>query len=174
MLHQTRRAVLGASILASVILTGWVGLSLARFVTEGWWLAVLIALPLGVAAIDVLSGVVHWACDRFGDAASPVVGPLLIRAFREHHVDPRQMVEHDWVETNGEPCFFSALALALLAWLAPSVQSGLAAAAVTRFAPGRACVPSSGTPRFGVLHQHGPDEPALGSHGTLVLARTLA
>ncbi|MFA9412102.1 MAG: fatty acid desaturase CarF family protein [Deltaproteobacteria bacterium] len=131
MLHRTRRAVLAASILASITLTVWVGVSVARFVSDGWWLAVLIALPLGVATIDLLSGVVHWACDRFGDAATPVLGPLLIRAFRDHHVDPKQMVEHDWVETNGEPCFFSTLALVMLACLAPSVQSGLGAAAVT-------------------------------------------
>jgi ubiquitin-conjugating enzyme E2 variant len=128
--QRTRRAVLAASILASIVLTVWVGASLARFVTEGWWLAVLIALPLGVATIDLLSGVVHWACDRFGDAATPFLGPLLIRAFREHHVDPRRMVEHDWIETNGEPCFFSALALVILALLAPSVQSALGAAAL--------------------------------------------
>ncbi len=131
MLQRTRRAVLAASILASIILTVWVGVSLARLVTAGWWLAVLIALPLGVAAVDLLSGVVHWACDRFGDASTPLVGSLLIRAFREHHVDPRQMVEHDWIETNGEPCFFAALFLAALAFLAPNVQSELGAAAVT-------------------------------------------
>ena len=130
MVQRTRRAVLAASIFASVVLTIWLGVSLARFVTEGWWLAVLIALPLGVATIDLLSGVVHWACDRFGDAGTPLLGPLLIRAFREHHVDPRQMIEHDWIETNGEPCFFSALALAMLAFLAPSVESGLGAAAL--------------------------------------------
>jgi ubiquitin-conjugating enzyme E2 variant len=131
MFLSIRRAILAASIITAVILTAWVGLSVGRFVTEGWWLAVLVALPLGVAAIDLLTGVVHWACDRFGDASTPVVGPLLIRAFREHHVDPRQMVAHDWIETNGEPCFLSALALTVLAFLAPSVQSGLMAAVVT-------------------------------------------
>lgn len=131
MLQSIRRAVLAASILAAVILTGLVGLSVVRFMTEGWWLAVLFALPLGVAAIDLLSGVVHWACDRFGDASTPVLGPLLIRAFREHHVHPRQMVEHDWIETNGEPCFLSALALTVLAFVAPGVQSGIGVALVT-------------------------------------------
>jgi plasmanylethanolamine desaturase len=128
--QDLRRWVLAASILATMILTIWVGLSLVRFMTEGWWLAGLIAIPVGVAMIDLLTGIVHWACDRFGDAGTPVVGPLLIRAFREHHVDPDQIVEHDWVETNGEPCFLSALALAVLAFLAPSVQSGLSASAV--------------------------------------------
>jgi plasmanylethanolamine desaturase len=128
--QDLRRWVLAASILATMILTIWVGLSLVRFMTEGWWLAGLIAIPVGVGMIDLLTGIVHWACDRFGDAGTPVVGPLLIRAFREHHVDPDQIVEHDWVETNGEPCFLSALALAVLAFLAPSVQSGLSASAV--------------------------------------------
>jgi len=126
-----RRAVLAASILTAVTLTVWVGSSVGRFVTQGWWLAVLVALPLGVAAIDLLTGVVHWACDRFGDASTPVLGPLLIRAFRDHHVDPKQMVEHDWIETNGEPCFLSALALTVLAFVIPSVQTPLMAAVVT-------------------------------------------
>ena len=208
MLHRTRRAVLAASILASITLTVWVGVSVARFVSDGWWLAVLIALPLGVATIDLLSGVVHWACDRFGDAATPVLGPLLIRAFRDHHVDPKQMVERDWVETNGELFLHACPGDAGMLGAQRSVrarrrcrdhrlddgrrgvlgQSGSqmgahvaraeaganSSARRSRFAPGGARVPSSGTPRFRVLHQHGLDEPALGSHRTLALARTLA
>jgi hypothetical protein len=129
--QQLRRTILAGSIVLTPILAVWVGWSISRFVTEGWWLAVLVALPLGVAAIDFLTGIVHWGCDRFGDAETPVVGPLLIRAFREHHVNPSNMVDHDWIETNGEPCFLSALALGVLAVLAPGVQSGFSAASVT-------------------------------------------
>jgi len=129
--QQFRRAVLAGSIALTMILATWVGLSVARFVIEGWWLPVMIAVPLGIAAVDFVTGVVHWACDRFGDAATPVVGPLLIRAFREHHDDPNDLVDHDWIETNGEPCFVTAVALALLTVLAPHVQSGLSAGAVT-------------------------------------------
>jgi ubiquitin-conjugating enzyme E2 variant len=129
--QQLRRMVLAGSIGLTPILVVWVGSSVARFVTDGWWLAVLVALPVGVAAIDLLTGIVHWGCDRFGDSETPVVGPLLIRAFREHHVNPGNMVEHDWIETNGEPCFLSAIALAVLAVLAPGVQSGFWATAVT-------------------------------------------
>ncbi|MGB5694083.1 MAG: fatty acid desaturase CarF family protein [Polyangiales bacterium] len=128
---QLRRAVLAGSILATATLTLFVASSLVRFATEGWWAAILLALPLGVATIDLVTGIVHWACDRFGDANTPVVGPLLIRAFREHHVDPSGMVDHDWIETNGEPCVLTAPTLAVLALLAPSVQSGLGAAALT-------------------------------------------
>lgn len=130
-LSRHRRTLLACSIVLAVILSVWVSMTLARFVIEGWWLAVLLALPLGIAAIDFLSGIVHWGCDRFGDATTPVVGPLLIRAFREHHTDPTKMVDHDWIETNGEPCLLAALALAVLAFLAPGVQSALGAVAVT-------------------------------------------
>lgn len=129
--QQLRRTILAGSIVLMSILAVWVGWSISRFVTEGWWLAVLVALPLGVAALDFLTGIVHWGCDRFGDAETPVVGPLLIRAFREHHVNPSNMVDHDWIETNGETCFLSALVLAVLAVLAPDVQSGFSATAVT-------------------------------------------
>jgi len=129
--QRLRGIILAGSIVSTIALAIWVGASVACFFTEGWWLAVLIALPLGVAAIDFLTGIVHWACDRFGNAATPVVGPLLIRAFREHHVDPGKMLEHDFIETNGEPCFLTALTLALLALLAPSVQSSFGAAGVS-------------------------------------------
>jgi hypothetical protein len=108
-----------------------VAVSVARFVAEGWWLAVVISLPLGVAAIDFVTGMVHWGCDRFGDAAIPVVGPLLIRALREHHTNPTKMVGHDWIETNGEPCVLTGLALLVLAALAPEVRSELGATCVT-------------------------------------------
>ena len=129
--QRARRAVLATSILATAVLVVWIGGSLVRFVTEGRGLAVLLALPLGVAAIDLLTGIVHWACDRFGNATTPVLGPLLIRAFREHHVDPSAMVAHDWIETNGEPCVLAALALAILAFIAPNVHSGIGASVVT-------------------------------------------
>jgi len=122
---------MGLSIALAAILSIWVALTPARLALEGRWLAVLLAIPLGIAAIDLLSGVVHWGCDRFGSATTPVVGPMLIRAFREHHIDPGKMVEHDWIETNGEPCFLAALALLTLALFGSDVHSNLGAAAVT-------------------------------------------
>lgn len=129
--QQLRRAVLASSIVLTMILVGWVGWSVVELAARGWWLAIAIAIPIGIATIDFVTGVVHWACDRFGSADTPVVGALLIRAFREHHDTPTKMVDHDWIETNGEPCILCALALVVLAVLAPEVQSGLGAAGLT-------------------------------------------
>ena len=118
-----RRRVLAAGVLLTAAITLPVGLNIGRFVAEGWCWAALLAIPGGVAAVDLVTGMVHWACDRFGDADTPVVGPLLIRAFRDHHADPEAMLRHDWIETNGEASLSAALVLVTLELSAPFARS---------------------------------------------------
>lgn len=65
------------------------------------WLLVAGAV-VGILCGDFLSGLAHWACDTWGNARTPVVGPTLIQAFRNHHVDPDSICAHDWIEVNGE------------------------------------------------------------------------
>ena len=88
-------------------------------------LELLVAALCGWMIADLLSGLVHWALDRFGSERTPLVGAVLIRPFREHHDDPLAMTRHDFVETNGasalgasalllfhhEVLFFAALGL---------------------------------------------------------------
>ena len=64
-----------------------------------WWLPV--ALALGMMGADLVSGCVHWLFDTWGSVDTPVVGKLAIRTFRQHHIDPKAMLHHDFVETNG-------------------------------------------------------------------------
>jgi plasmanylethanolamine desaturase len=68
---------------------------------QGSGVELLAAALLGWLAADLLSGLVHWALDRFGSERTPAIGAVLIRPFREHHEDALAMTRHDFVETNG-------------------------------------------------------------------------
>ena len=76
----------------------------------GWLLA---AVPAAYLAADLLSGVVHWFCDTFFDEDTPLVGPLVIHPFRDHHRDPLALTRHGFLEVSGNSC------LALLPLLVP-------------------------------------------------------
>lgn len=75
----------------------------------------LAGLGLGALAADLVTGCVHWACDTWGDERTPWVGEGLIRSFREHHREPRAMLEHDWIEVNGQPAAAAAIGFGVLA-----------------------------------------------------------
>ena len=92
--------------------------------TNAWTLALAIdgvpavlvtvaAALTGYLAADLISGVVHWLADRYGTAETPIFGPNFVRTFREHHVTPTAIAEHDWIETNGDNCIVSFWVLAL-------------------------------------------------------------
>ena len=61
---------------------------------------VVAAGVLGILATDLTSGVVHWFCDTFFGEDTPVLGPLLIGPFREHHTDPLAMTRRDFLCCN--------------------------------------------------------------------------
>jgi ubiquitin-conjugating enzyme E2 variant len=88
-----------------VWLTIW---SLTRLTSEAGNLlpvVLLVTLALGWIASDLLSGFLHWALDSLGTTRTPVIGQSFIRPFREHHIDPKAMTQHDFVETHGSSCF---------------------------------------------------------------------
>jgi hypothetical protein len=71
---------------------------------------------------DLLSGVVHWAFDRYGTEDVPVLGPGFIKPFRDHHTDPQGICEHSFVETNGNACIACVPLLAAGLWLDPATH----------------------------------------------------
>ncbi|MGZ6142946.1 MAG: fatty acid desaturase family protein [Myxococcales bacterium] len=104
-----------ASIAAFSVAMARLLLRIAAGVRASPWLA-LTAFMLGFVAADFVSGFVHWAADTWGTPTLPLIGKALIRPFREHHVDEKEITRHDFVETNGNNCFIS---------IAPAVGAAL-------------------------------------------------
>jgi len=73
----------------------------------------------GYLVADFLSGLVHWAGDTIGDQNTPIFGPNFVTPFRYHHVDPKDITRHDFIETNGNNCIVVAPILALLVLVTP-------------------------------------------------------
>lgn len=92
------------------------------------WL-ICVAAFLGFLAADFVSGFVHWMADSWGSTELPLLGPALIRPFREHHVDPKAITRHDFIETNGNNCLIS-LPVLLATALMPLDHPWLLGAAV--------------------------------------------
>ncbi|MEK7466553.1 MAG: fatty acid desaturase CarF family protein [Planctomycetota bacterium] len=65
---------------------------------------ITLAVPLGYVLSDFATGFAHWFCDTFFEEDTPVLGPLLIRSFREHHRDPLSITRHHFLELNGSNC----------------------------------------------------------------------
>ncbi|MGH0031943.1 MAG: fatty acid desaturase CarF family protein [Myxococcota bacterium] len=126
----------------SAVLSGLLAVAAARAVAAiagPWDVAVgLLGAALGLLLTDLLSGVIHWLCDTYGDEHTPWIGPTAIAANRDHHRRPQEILGLPFLELN-----FSgfAVAVAVLAVALPlSVPPPGSAASV----PGQACLFSLG------------------------------
>ncbi|MHC4393070.1 MAG: fatty acid desaturase family protein [Planctomycetota bacterium] len=70
-------------------------------------LVLIAAMGFGYILADFISGCVHWLADRYGTVDTPFFGPNFVEPFRTHHVRPKLMTEHDFIETNGNNCIVS-------------------------------------------------------------------
>ena len=97
--------------------------------------AIVAACALGAwIATDFLTGVAHWAFDTWGRLDTPFIGPWFIRPFREHHVDPKAMTRHDFIETNGSCCLAALPVLGAAIFLPLDGNGAIAIQAAVLFA----------------------------------------
>jgi len=83
--------------------------SMLRFSNESYVVSFLLLFNflLGFIGADFFSGMVHFLGDTFGTENTPIFGASFIKPFRDHHVDPKGMTNHDFVETSGNNCIVS-------------------------------------------------------------------
>lgn len=114
--------------LGAVVAAGAIGAMLAGDLgtdardAPAW--VVPVAIVLGIALADLVSGVAHWFCDTFFAEDTPVLGAILIAPFREHHRAPEAITTHGFAELNGNTC---ASLLPLLAATVAADVDGTAA-----------------------------------------------
>jgi len=68
-----------------------------------------LAILAGYLFADFASGFVHWLGDNYGSEDWPIIGPGFIRPFRHHHVAPKDICDHGFVELNGNNCMASLM-----------------------------------------------------------------
>ena len=61
---------------------------------------------------DFGTGMVHWGCDTWGTCETPLISTF-VWSFREHHVDPKAITRHDWIQTNADNCMVAAFLLCI-------------------------------------------------------------
>ncbi len=93
-------AILSFFVLVAVIsYRAYFGLAGLGWTTAAW--LVPVTAIIGYVGADFASGFVHWMGDTYGSKDTPVVGERFVQPFRDHHTHPKGIVEHDYVEVNG-------------------------------------------------------------------------
>ena len=83
------------------------------------WFLFLKSILVAYLAADFVSGFVHWLGDTFGEEHWPVLGAGFIKPFRDHHVDPKDICRHDFIEVNGNNCFVLLMLILPLYFIIP-------------------------------------------------------
>jgi len=95
-----------------------------NFRLPNMWISV-IAFALSMLFADFCSGLLHWSADTWGTFDTPIVGPTFIRSFREHHITPTAMCQHDIFETNGDNCLATIPVLFLMIMKTVTDENGV-------------------------------------------------
>ena len=115
------RALEIASIAFVFLALGWLTLRMCHAVDGARQILYVAATAVtGYLVADFMSGVVHWAGDTIGDQNTPIFGANFVTPFRYHHIDPKDITRHDFVETNGNNCIVIAPILAVLLLVTPT------------------------------------------------------
>jgi hypothetical protein len=89
----------------------------------GWW--IVPGCLVGYVLSDWLSGMVHWAGDRWGNEHTFMLGPTIVKPFRLHHSDQKDITRHGFVQTNANNCMGTTVLLVFSLLLPDSGMVGM-------------------------------------------------
>ncbi len=104
----------GTTFERAVVLAGVLGLFALPLALDTTALALAMMVPLAIAAVDFLSGVVHWLFDHHVAPQNRVLGRFAVD-FLDHHDHPLRTLEVGFFKSAFRSTLFVALPLALLA-----------------------------------------------------------
>lgn len=135
---RSQTALEAGALVAACVLLAALASRVGQGVTGGVEAVALLAgMAVGYIVADFFTGFAHWFGDRFFEEASPVIGPILIQPFREHHRDPLAMTRHGLLELMGNSALVLSPVLAAAWWWRPAGAGALgvlAEAALVTFA----------------------------------------
>ncbi|MBL8860994.1 MAG: sterol desaturase family protein [Planctomycetes bacterium] len=70
-------------------------------------------LAVGLALVDFLSGLVHWAEDTFATETTPILGRWIVTPNVLHHADPVAFAAKSWIASSWDLVLASGLLLVL-------------------------------------------------------------
>lgn len=114
-----------------------------------WWLSAWLMA-------DLLSGLVHWWEDRYGDPSWPVLGPLVVEPNIRHHEDQKAFLApsvwgRNWTAAAPAWTLAGILAACGMHWMAASLAALGLANEVHAWAHQRCSRPIRGLQLLGVL-----------------------
>jgi plasmanylethanolamine desaturase len=122
------RSIELGSVVACLSLLAYLGVGIGTAFTgagaSGPW--AVVALVAAYLMADLVSGVVHFVADTYFDVDTPIVGRKFVLPFRAHHACPEDMIEHDFVEANGDSCLVVLFPLVPTALFVPVAHGGAA------------------------------------------------
>jgi len=118
--------IIGVAASSALLVTLFARIVITLGAGASAWL-VLPAIMLGYVFADLLSGTAHWFCDTFFEEDTPLIGQLVIRPFRDHHVHPQRITRYRFIEQDTVSFLLMLPPLTVAFWLrAPPQGSGTA------------------------------------------------
>ncbi len=101
---------------AAIVLAIDIARGAARF-GNVWLIPIVVVAAWALA--DFISGVVHFLADNFGTPETPILGAAFVKPFRDHHTDPKGILENPFLIANGNNCVVSLPPLLMVILLVP-------------------------------------------------------